>query len=176
MRPTPSWAGWRVSHLAWPVPLALPWASRLARPSSPRTAQSPPPRSPCAGGCSRRRPGGTHSSLPRSSPVDLPLPHDARLSLLPKLPSPPEAAPAPVRFVRATSSSALSLPISLPFPAAPPFFFPGPCSPRPWPGALGPAPARVARSPRGSPPRRARPAPPPGPVHSPGHSADIACA
>jgi hypothetical protein len=52
----------------------------------------------------------------------------------------------------------VSLPISLLFPAAP-FFFPSPCSPRPWPGALAPGPSLP--SPRGSPPRRARPRPSP---------------
>eukprot|EP00267_Zea_mays_P053244 XP_020406357.1 vegetative cell wall protein gp1-like [Zea mays] len=90
--------------------------------------------------------------IPCSSPSP---PRRMSLSLLPKSPSQPGAAPAPASFVRAASSSAVSLPISLPFPAAP-FFFLGPCSPRPWPGArgltpgLGPLPTRQlapARSP-----------------------------
>jgi hypothetical protein len=63
-------------------PLGRPIGTAQLAPRGPPGSPSRSPREACAGGCSSRlRPGGTHPSLPRSSPVHLPLPHDARLSL-----------------------------------------------------------------------------------------------
>eukprot|EP00267_Zea_mays_P049937 XP_020402668.1 basic proline-rich protein-like [Zea mays] len=189
-RPTPSWAGWRAAcptpspsrslrPAGWrgparprgppdaPLPRSTPWRcpSALARSLGRQRRHANGLPSPPLPGGARARVYPAHPGRPLFISL-LPPTSPSTFSLLPIALAARDRRPrASTPFVRAASSSALSLPISLPFPVAPP--------------SSSPAPARHVRGPVRSPPVPASPprtvarpgarglAPPPGSARSP---------